>query len=462
MQDLRFWHLMNCGLWASTLMQAEKLPRHIVNIHRRNASFLRLIGNPLGFFRSVADHDGALAEISLGGRRFYVMNNPDVIRDVLVTQAARFEKFPQGNPKQKLFGKGLLTSEGAAQKVQRRILLPGFHRERLQIYARHMGELADEMSSRWQTGECVDVSAFLNSLTLRVIGRSLFGIEDAALLAELGRHLATMLHMVNRFVMPWGDLLMRMPLPSSLRYHAASRELERIIARLVGEAREGTADNLLRVLMEARRADGSALSDEEIRDEIVTMIIAGHETVAVGLTWCLYLLAREPEMQREVAAQTIEVLGEKDLSVEHYTDLEFLQHVFSESLRLYPPIWIMGRRALEPYAFVDFEAPAGSVFLVCMADLHRRREFFDDAETFCPERWKNPTWPAYAYIPFGAGDRRCIGERFAWMEGVFFLASLLRKWEFGPAESEPVAVPQLTLHPKGAVRLRVRRRANET
>jgi cytochrome P450 len=433
--------------------------RRVVSV-RRKASFLRLIGNPLEFFRTVAEHEGSLAEIRLGGRRFYVVNDPDVIRDVLVTQAGRFEKFPAGNPRQKLFGKGLLTSEGAAQKAQRRILLPGFHRERLAIYASHMGKLANEMSSRWQNGECVDVARFMNSLTLRVIGRSLFGIEDESLLAELGKHLATMLHMVNRFVMPWGDLLMKMPLPSSLRYHTASRELERIIARLIGQAKECTADNLLRVLLEARWPDGSGLSEEEMRDEIVTMIIAGHETVAVGLTWCLHLLAREPALQRELAARTDLVLGAEEMCrVDHYAELEFLQHVFSESLRLYPPIWIMGRRALGKYSFADFEAPKGSVFLVCMADLHRRQEFFGDADVFRPERWQNPTWPAYAYLPFGAGDRRCVGERFAWMEGVIFLASLLRRWEFALVDAgEPAAVPQLTLHPKEAVRLRVCRR----
>jgi cytochrome P450 len=419
------------------------------------------MGDPLKFFRTVADHDGAVAEISLGGRRFYVVNDPNVIRDILVTQGGQFEKFPQPNTKQKLFGKGLLTSEGGAQKEQRRLLLPAFHRERLPVYAGHMVELVETMSAAWRPGEFVDVAAFMNTLTLRVIGRSLLGIDDAEVLARLGRHLATMLQMVNRFVMPWGDVLMRLPLPSSLRYRAASDELEEMIAKLIADAKakDGRGDTLLSVLLEARRADGAALTDEEIRDEIVTMIIAGHETVAVGLTWCLHLLAKNTELQRDLAKRTAAVLGRQDPAVEHYTELEFLQHAFSESLRLYPPIWIMGRRALAQYSFGDFHAPAKSVFLVCMADLHRRTEFFgDDASLFRPERWLNPTWPSYAYIPFGAGDRRCIGERFAWLEAVFFLACLLRRWEFAAVDEEPAAVPQLTLHPRGAVRLKVAKR----
>ena len=419
------------------------------------------MGDPLKFFRMVADHDGSLAEISLGGRRFYVVNDPNVIRDILVTQSGQFEKFPQPNTKQKLFGKGLLTSEGGAQKEQRRLLLPAFHRERLPVYAGHMVELVETMSGAWRPGDVVDVAGFMNTLTLRVIGRSLLGVNDEEVLARLGGHLATMLHMVNRFVMPWGDVLMRLPLPSSLRYRAASDELERMIAKLIADAKANDAREvtLLSVLLEARRADGAALTDEEIRDEIVTMIIAGHETVAVGLTWCLHLLAKDRGLQRDLATRTESVLGRQDPVVEHYTELEFLQQAFSESLRMYPPIWIMGRRALTPYSFGDFQAAAKSVFLVCMADLHRRPEFFgEDAGVFQPERWVNPTWPSYAYIPFGAGDRRCIGERFAWLEAVFFLACLLRRWEFTGVDEEPAAVPQLTLHPRGTVRLKVTKR----
>jgi cytochrome P450 len=422
---------------------------------RKTASFLRLIRNPLDFFRTVASHSGSLAEISLGGRRFFVLNDPELIRDIFATHGSQFEKFPPGNPKQKLFGKGLLTSEGPAQKAQRRILLPGFHRDRLSIYANHMVDLVEGMSALWQPGQAVDIAAFMNRLTLRVIGRSLLGIEDNVLLAELGVHLATMLHLVNRFVMPWGDLLMRIPLPSSLRYRAASKHLERMISELIARAKESPGDNLLGVLLAARHADGSQLSGEEIRDEIVTMIVAGHETVAVGLTWCLDLLARNPAVQSDLAARTIAALGDRRPVVEHYAELGFLQQAFSESLRLYPPIWIMGRRALESYSFEDFDAPAGSVFLVCMADLHRRAEFFAEPENFLPDRWQNPTWPTYAFIPFGAGDRRCIGERFAWMEGIFFLACLLRRWEFAPSGAEPVPSPQLTLHPRGPVWLKL-------
>ncbi len=431
--------------------------KQIVSV-KRNASFLRLLGDPLQFFKSVADHSGSLAELKLGGRPFYVLNDPELIRDIFVTRGAQFQKFPQGNPKQKLFGSGLLTSEGAAQKAQRRILLPAFHRDRLQTYAAYMVEMVEKMSGNWQPGETIDIASFMNTLTLRVIGRSFFGIGDLGLLAELGSHLATMLHMVDRFVMPWGDLLMRLPLPSSLSYHAASRKLERIVGELIAAGRHCSEDNLLQVLLEARKTDGSSLTDEEIRDEIVTMIIAGHETVAVGLTWCLHLLANHRELQSDLADRSIAALGDYQPGVDQYNELQFLQHAFSESLRLFPPIWIMGRRALQPYSYANFDAPTGSVFLVCMANLHRRAEFFGAPDQFRPERWLNPTWPSYAYIPFGAGDRRCIGERFAWMEGVFFLACLLRKWEFTSVGAEPVAVPQLTLHPKGAVNLKVSRR----
>jgi cytochrome P450 len=383
-----------------------------------------------------------------------------MIRDFLVTQAASFEKFPAGNPNQKLFGNGLLTSEGALHKQQRRDIQPAFHRDRLRLYAGQMVTAAERLSSSWQSGEIVDASAAMNTLTLRVISESFFAVTDTALVADLGEQLHTMLSMVNRFVLPWGNLLMRLPLPSSRRYHRAQQRLDSIVHSLLQNAALPDApETLTSLLLQVRHANDTSLTAEEIRDEIVTMIVAGHETVAVGLSWCLYLLASHPDLQDKLAAQITETLGNASPTIADYDKLGFLQHAFSESLRLFPTIWILGRRNLEQYSFANFTAPKGSIFLVCMADLHRRPEFFERPNDFLPHRWSNPTWPSYAYLPFGAGERRCIGERFAWMEGIFFLACLLKQWRFALVDQLPPATdPKLTLNPRRPIRLQILRR----
>ena len=423
-------------------------------IVRRKASLVHFLRDPVSFFRSLSRHDGSLTEMSLGRRNFYVVTDPAIIRDILATRGGMFEKFPQGNPKQQLFGSGLLTSEGAAQKRQRRMLLPGFHRDKLQFYARQMVASVEKLTSSWTNDRKVDITHAMNDVTLEIIGSTLLGVNDKRVMDELGAHLHTMLNMVNRFVLPWGDWLMKLPLPSTVRYRNAVKLLDETVYRLIGEARRGDgSDNLIGMLAE------SSLSDSEIRDEIVTMVVAGHETVAVGLTWSLFLLARYPDLQDELAARVAEVLSDDDPTVDDYPRLEFLQHAFAEALRLYPPIWILGRRNLEDYTLRNFHAPKGSVFLVCMADLHRRAALFRDPDIFRPERWAAPDWPTYAYIPFGGGERRCIGERFAWMEAVVVLACLLRKWRFTAVDGKmPATSAKLTLHPRGAMHLCVNQR----
>ena len=435
--------------------QKTDQPQLQLSVTSRPASFLALLRDPVKFFTSVSNHLADIAEIRLGNRRFYIVKSPALIHDFLVTHASSFEKFPPGNPKQRLFGNGLLTSEEPIHKRQRRSLQPAFRRERLGRYATHMMNAVEQLGAVWRHGQVIDISAAMNRLTLQVISESFFSLADTALIADLGRQLHIMLSLVNRFVLPWGDLLMRLPLPSSIRYQKATKRLDNIVYDLIRSARSGDDSETLTSML----LDSTNLTDKEIRDEIVTMVVAGHETVAVGLSWCLYLLARHPDIQEQLVQQTNSTLGGAAATISDSERLEFLQNAFSESLRLYPPIWILGRRAIQDYSFAGFAAKKGSVFLVCMADLHRRPEFFHSPAEFRPQRWCHPSWPNYAYLPFGAGERRCIGERFAWMEGVFFLASLLRRWRFELIEQQlPSADAKLTLNPRNPIRLRVSQR----
>jgi cytochrome P450 len=430
---------------------------------RPQASLLRFFRDPVGFFRAVIDDDASLTRIGLGNRQFYMVTDPAIIRDILTVRGSSFEKFPQGNPKQKLFGNGLLTSEGAAQKQQRRMLLPAFHRERLQEYTREMVECTDRMMAGWKSQ--IDIAREMNDVTLEIVGRTLLGVSDPTIMRKLGEDLHAMLAMVNRFVAPWGDLLMKVPLPSTIRYLQAVERLDHRVYELIEQAHQPKApDSLIRMLIETKHIDGTAVSREQIRDEVVTMIVAGHETVAVGLTWCLNLLATHGHIQEQLSSQAAEILGNRSPEADDYPKLEFLQHAVAESLRLHPPIWILGRRNLDDYHFGNFHAPKGSIFLVCISDLHRRSRFFDRPDVFDPARWANPYWPTYAYIPFGGGDRRCIGERFAWIESVIILARLLQSWQFSTTKTQraPDSVAKLTLHPRGPVWLQILDRRSPT
>lgn len=420
-------------------------------------TFLDLIRDPVRFFRRVSEEGGPAAEIRLGWRRFYVISDPEIIRDMLMTESQRFEKFPQIDPKYSIFGKGLLTSEGAAYKAQRRRLQPSFNRERLAVYAGQMAASTQWKMSGWKDGDILDVGQAMNQLTLDIVAKAMFSIDDFDTAAQIGKHVETMLHMVNQLVMPWGPLLLHSPLPIARRYWKASRGLNALVGRLVEEARaREPADDLVSLLIGMSKPDGTGLSAVEIRDELVTMIVAGHETVANGLTWCLYLLAKHPEVQDQLVRATNDVLGDRVPAADDFAQLSFLEHAFAEALRLYPPIWILGRRALDDYEAGAFRAPKGSVLLVCMANLHRRAEFFPAPDEFQPTRWTNPDWPSYSYIPFGGGTRRCIGERFAWMEGVFCLATMLRSWRFSLTdEREPELRAELALRPKRPMLLRL-------
>ncbi len=425
----------------------------------KRASFLHLIRDPLRFFREVGEQS-PIAEIRLTLRNFYLISDPDMIRELLMTRHDQFEKFPRIDSREGLFGEGLLTSEGLVHRAQRRMLQPGFHRDRLKAYAAQMVSSTEHAMRSWQSGKPIDVTETMNELALDIVTRTLFSLDNLVLAREMADQVTTILNQVNQLVMPWGKLLLRLPLASSRRYQTARRRLNEIVYSLFQGNHDPTGDDLLAMLLSATDPDtGKPLTDVEIRDQIVTMIVAGHETVATGLGWCLYLLACHPEQQNRIAASIDRIAEGGPLTFENFPLFTEVEHVFSESMRLYPPIWILGRRALENYSFGDFQAAKGSVFLVCMANLHRSARWFDAPDEFRPERWKNQTWPNYVYMPFGGGVRRCIGERYAWMEAILCLSAMLREWHFELADSvPPKPLPKLTLRPKHSIKLIVRKR----
>jgi cytochrome P450 len=417
---------------------------------------LRLLRErPFDFFTALADQYGELVEVRLGDRLFYVVNEPDLIRDILVTRGASFEKFPRIARTQGLFGDGLLTSEEPVHLRQRRLVQPAFHRDRILGYGRTMVAAAQELVSSWRDGAEVDVPAAMNHLALDIVCRTMFGVDSRAESRAVGEALETVLRMLNHLVMPWGSLLMALPFPSTRRYQAALRELDEIVYRMIRERRRTGEDrgDLLSMLLAAQE-NGVGMDDLQLRDEVMTIFVAGHETVANGLAWAWYLLGRHADATARLERELNEVVGARAPEPEDYPRLTYTEQVWSESMRLYPPVWILGRRALEPYTFSGGSAAPGAVFLVCMQALHRREALWTDPQAFRPERWEGGIRHRFGYLPFGAGSRLCIGERYAWMEGVLVLATIAQQWRLHALDD---AAPQglLTLRPRTGFRMRL-------
>ena len=424
-----------------------------------------MIQNPLRYFAHLADSKGPRAHLKLGNRHFYLLNDPELIRDLLITQGAAFEKFPRIERTKGLFGEGLLTSEDPLHLRQRRLMQPAFQRERIADYGRMMTRCTQALMADWRDGQEIEATEAMSQLTLEIVARSLFTTEAGDKAAMIAHELEVVLKMLNQLVMPWGPLLLGLPLPASLRYRAALRKLDEIVygvidARIAsGEER----DDLLGMLLSARDAEtGERMDRLQIRDEVMTIFVAGHETAANALAWTLYLLAENPGAREQMEEELDRVLGGRLPGPEDYPNLPFCQRVFQESMRMYPPVWILGRRALDAYTCNDFTAPKGSILLVCMAVLHRREEFFPEPDRFLPNRWLNSTAPKFAYLPFGGGGRLCIGERYAWMEGVLCLANLAQRYRLDllPGNQvEPLGL--LTLRPKHGLRMRVSARVQQ-
>jgi cytochrome P450 len=424
-----------------------------------------MIRNPLRYFAHLADTQGPRAHLQLGDRHFYLLNDPELIRDLLITQGALFEKFPRIERTKGLFGEGLLTSEDPVHLRQRRLMQPAFQRERIAEYGRMMTRCTQALMANWRDGQEIEATAAMSELTLEIVARSLFTTEAGDKATTIAHELEVVLKMLNQLVMPWGPLLLGLPLPASLRYRAALRQLDAIVYGIIDErlACGREHDDLLGMLLSVRDADtGERMDRLQIRDEVMTIFVAGHETAANALAWTLYLLSENPEARQQLEAELDAVLGARPPGPEDYPQLPFCQRVFQEAMRLYPPVWILGRRALAPYTFQDFTATKGSVLLVSMAVLHRRAEFFPEPDHFLPDRWLQSTAPKFAYLPFGGGARLCIGERYAWMEGVLCLANLAQRFRLDllPGNQvEPLGL--LTLRPKHGLRMRVSARVEQ-
>lgn len=421
--------------------------------------------NPTAFLQNISKL-GDVTTFKVGGVQAFLVNHPDLIRDLLVTNHSKFIKGRALQRAKTLLGEGLLTSEKEFHLRQRRMIQPAFHRTRIAEYAKAMIEFSDKLSDEWKDGEVRDVDREMMRLTLNIVGKTLFSanVEDSA--KEVGAAMTTIVSMFNFMLLPFAEILEKLPLPQVKKLKLARKTLDELIYKIIDERRasgEDTGDLLSMLLMAQDEETGGAMTNQQVRDECLTLFLAGHETTANALTWTFYLLSQNAEAEAKFHAELDEVLGDKPLTVEDYPRLRYAEQILAESMRLFPPAWTVGRLATEAHEFNNFKVPAKSLVLASQFVMHRDERFWENAEKFVPERWETlsikEAGNKFIYFPFSKGVRNCVGEQFAWMEGVLLLVNLGRRWKLSLMPEQRIATQaMITLRPKFGMKMRIESR----
>ena len=399
----------------------------------------------------------------MGAQRGYFLNHPDLVRDLFVVNAHKFHKGRALQRAKNLLGQGLLTSEGDFHLRQRRMIQPAFHRSRIAEYATSMVDFAERMSSTWRDGEVRDIDKEMMHLTLQIVGKTLFGadVEDDA--DAVGAAMTTVSKLFDFLLLPYSEWLMKLPFPQTGRFNRARATLNSVIYGIINDRRRSGEDtgDLLSMLLAARdEDDGASMTDEQIRDESLTLFLAGHETTANALTWTWYLLSLNPEKAEKMRSELRDAIGDRPPTIDDLPKLTYTEAVIAESMRLLPPAWAVGRLAIEQHAFGGYVVEPGSLVLVSPYVAQRDSRFWENADAFVPERWSTQSVKEAGqkniYFPFGGGVRRCIGEGFAWTEAILVLASLARRWKLSLVPEQKIGLmPLITLRPRYGMRMTI-------
>jgi cytochrome P450 len=425
---------------------------------RWRGSFFQYSRDPLTFLPEAIHTYGDVIGLRFLKFRIYFLNHPDMIEDLLVTQARKFEKGRVLKANKRLFGKGLLTSEGDFWLRQRRLAQPAFHRARIASYAEAMVQYAESLANTWKDGEQRDIHVEMMGLTLQIVGKTLFGVEVTGEVQEVGHALEALMELNSDFrrlmlVPGW------MPTLTNIRAELAIRRLDKIIYKIIRERRASGEDrgDLLSMLLRAQDEDGSHMTDTQLRDEALTIFLAGHETTAVTLSWTWWLLAQHPEVEAKLHAELDSVLNGRTPTLDDLPSLRYTDRVITESMRLYPPAWGMARMAVEDTEIAGYKIRKGSGVTVSQWAVHRDPRWFDAPLEFRPERWEGDLakrLPRFAYFPFGGGPRQCIGNTFALMETALVLATIAQHFRFDIVPEHPVVpIASITLRPRYGIKV---------
>jgi cytochrome P450 len=416
--------------------------------------------DPLGFLTRVARQYGDVVYIRFGTERVFLINNPDYIRDIFVTHHRNFTKSRGLEVAKRFLGEGLLTSEGEFHRRQRRLIQPAFHHKRIAAYAEIMVSQTERAIQRWQHGQRLDISREMMRLSLAIAGKALFDADVESEADQVGQTLTEMMKLFNATVtLPFVGLIEKLPISSARRFRQARDQLDSIIYRIINERRAEGRDHgdLLSMLLGAldEEGDGTGMTDKQVRDEAMTLFLAGHETTANALTWTWYLLSENREVEAKLHHHVDSALGGVPPTFDDLPKLRYIEMVVAEAMRIYPPVWLIGRRAVNDYRVGDYVIPAKSIILMSPYLMHRDERYFADPLRFDPERWLpelERERPQFSYFPFGGGPRVCIGEPFAWAEAVLVIATIARRWKLRLTPGHRVEpLPLITLRPKGGM-----------
>ncbi|MEM6255643.1 MAG: cytochrome P450 [Cyanobacteria bacterium P01_D01_bin.156] len=418
--------------------------------------------DPMGFSRRCADEYGDV--VAFSGLMFpgVQLNHPDQLEEVFVSKRDYFIKDQALSILRLILGKGLLTSEGDFWQRQRRLMQPAFHRERIATYGETMVDYTNRLLSTWQPGNVRDIHQEMMQLTVEIAAKTLFGADVTDKATDIDKAMEVIieyfgLRSTNPFLFFMPDWV---PTASNLRFRRVAKRMQNLITSIVQQRRaskeEDTVD-LLSMLLQARDEDGQPMSDQQLQSEIMTLLIAGHETTANALTWALYLLAQHPDIEEQLATELHTVLAGRSPTVDDYPRLAFTTQVVKETLRLYPPAWAIGRTVAKPCEVGGVELKPGSFVFMSPWIVQRDPRYFEQPDSFIPQRWSDgfeKQLPTFAYFPFGGGPRVCIGQAFAMMELVLVLATICQQFRFDLVNDKPVELwGAFTLRPRHGIQM---------
>ena len=420
----------------------------------------------LGFYKRCAEEYGDVVCVHLAHVPVYLIVHPRDIETVLVTNAANFTKSADYRALARVLGRGLLTSEGDFWKRQRSLIQPAFHRQNILGYAAVMTQAADHMLDSWKEKSERNIHEDLMRVTLEIVAQCLFGAEVSAVAERVGKAMEVV---TERFIVN-ASLAVMFPFDIPVRFARqewrAIRELNEIIGSIIRKRRSSDQprEDLLDMLLRVRDEDGNPMSDAQLRDEVMTLFLAGHETTAIALSWACYLVAQNPDIEAKLAEELQAVLGGRTPAPEDLPRLRYTEMVIKEAMRLYPAVWGIGRRAIEECELGGYRVPAGSNVFILQWRTQRDPRFFPDPERFDPERWREDPVrsgkiPRFAYFPFGGGPRVCVGASFAMMEVTLLLAMIQQRFHLEIVPGHPIELfASVTLRPKHGIRVIPQRR----
>jgi cytochrome P450 len=428
--------------------------------------------DPLGLYTQWAREYGDIFYYRAFYRHIYFLNHPDLIEQVLVSDSRSFIKGEALRSNRRIFGNGLLTNEGDSWLRQRHLIQPAFHRDRIESYGSTMVAYTERMITGWRDGEVRDLHQDMMRLALEIVARVLFNIEITSERDGVATALNAILELGSggRMILP--PLLRMLPTPGNLLYRRAARQLDDIVYGFIRQRRSNgqstddlSTDDLLSALLRVQDESG-VMPDEQLRDEVMTLLLAGHETTAVSLSWAWYLLAQHPEMEKKLWSEFRDVLGGRSPTTQDLPKLHYTERVVKEVMRLYPPAWAIVRNSLRDCEIGGYRVPAGATLMMSQWVMHRDPRYFEQPERFNPDRWldkRTKGTPKFAYFPFGGGPRTCIGAALATMEAVLVLATIAQKYQIRLApgcQVEPL--PTITLRPSHGIKAVLTRRAENS